>query len=106
MENAKLPTSLPREFYRYFWDVNAEKLNPAEHPKYVINRLMNIGNVPSIRWMRQSFSQELIVETVKTVRDFSSTTAMFWAHFYHIPREEVTCMQEPYLSMRRKFWHD
>ncbi len=106
MASVQLPTRLPQEFQRYFWDINSAKLNPAEHPKYVINRLMNIGNVPAIRWMRRSFPEELIRETVKTARDFSSKTAMFWAHFYHIPREEVKCMQEPYRSMRRKFWHD
>lgn len=106
MVNKPLPTQLPPELHRYFWDINAAKLNPAEHSKYVINRLMNMGNVAAIRWMRRSFPQDLIVETVKTMRDFSSKTAMFWAHFYSIQKEEIKCMQEPYRSMRRTFWHD
>lgn len=106
MANESISTQLPQEFHHYFWDINAAKLNPAEHPKYVINRLMNIGNVAAIRWMRRSFPQDLIIETVKTMRDFSSKTAMFWAHFYSIQKEEIQCMQEPYRSMRRTFWHD
>lgn len=106
MANEPIPTSLPQELHRYFWDIDASKLNPAEHPKYVINRLMNIGDVPAIRWMRRSFPEILVIETVKTMRDFSSKTAMFWAHYYHIPKEEILCMQEQYRSMRRTFWHD
>lgn len=106
MADASIPASLPKELRRYFWDVNAEKLNPAKHSTYVINRLMNIGNVPAIRWMRRTFPEDLIKETVKSSRDFNSMTALFWARYYNIPRKEVKCMQEPYLSMRRKFWHD
>lgn len=106
MANEPIPTQLPQELHRYFWDIEAAKLNPFEHPEYVINRLMNIGNVAAIRWMRQNFPENCIIDTLKSARDFSGKTATFWANFYHIPKEEMTCMQEPYRSMRKTSWHN
>lgn len=104
MEKQSLPTSLPLEFQSFFWDIDAAKLDPSKHAPYVINRLLDKGNVEAVRWVRQSFPEELIIETVKTRRDFSPWTAVFWARFYDIPREEVRCLQEPYLTLRKQLW--
>lgn len=106
MGETPIPNQLPDELRRYFWDVDASTLNPAEHPKYVINRMLNIGNVAAVRWVRQHFPEHLITKTLKTIRDFSPKTATFWANVYHIPKEEMACMQEPYLSMRKRSWHN
>lgn len=106
MADAPIPRQLPQELYRYFWDIDARKLNPAEHSKYVINRILNIGDVPAVRWVRKYYPKNIIVDTIKTGRDISLKTANFWAHYYRIPREEIKCMQEPYLSMRKTSWHN
>lgn len=104
MEKSSLPTSLPAEFYGFFWDVDAANLDPSKHAVYVINRLLDKGNVEAVRWVRRNFPEELIIETVKTRRDFSPWNAVFWARFYNISREEVRCLQEPYLTVRKQLW--
>lgn len=104
MEKPTLPTSLPTEFYGFFWDIDAAKLDPSKHAPYVINRLLDKGNVEAVRWVRRAFPEELIMGTIKTRRDFSPWNAVFWARFYNIPREEVRCLQEPYLTLRKQLW--
>ena len=104
MENVQIPTSLPKEFYRYFWDINAGKLDPAEHPKYVINRLLDKGDLVAARWVLRNFPNETIKETFRKIRDFSPWNGRFWASFLEIPEEEVVCLQLPYLMKRRQLW--
>lgn len=99
-----LPNSLPTEFHIFFWDVDAKKLNPSQNPKYVINRLLDKGNLSAARWVLRNFPKELIVETIKTMRDSSFKTVNFWAHILNIPTEEIKCMQEPYRTMHKMHW--
>jgi hypothetical protein len=104
MPETSLPTSLPQEFHRFFWDVDAATLDPSLHPLYVINRLLDKGDVAAVRWVRRSFPEELIIKTIKTRRDFSPWNAVFWARFYGIPREEVRCLEPSLLQMRKQLW--
>jgi len=100
----QLPSKLPSEFHRFFWDVDAKKVNPQTHPYYVINRLLDKGDLAAARWVLQTFPRKVIVDTFRKLRDFSLKTAAFWANYLNIPREEVKCMQEPYLSLRKQLW--
>src|SRR3989344_137137 len=104
MSKNQLPTQLPESLYRFFWDIDATKLNPAEKPYYVINRLINMGNIESVRWMLKYFPRSLILDTFKKMRDFNEKTGTFWAHYLQVNPEEFICMQEPYRSQRKQLW--
>jgi|SRR3989338_11273128 len=100
----QIPKKLPASFYFFFWDVDARKLDPRKYSKYVINRLLDKGNLEAVRWVRRNFPKDLIIETIKKMRDFSPWSAVFWSRIYNIPRDEIKCLQEPYLTMRKKLW--
>lgn len=99
-----LPHALPPSLYRFFWDIDAATFNPAEHPQYVVNRLLDKGNLEAARWTLRSFSKDLIVETLKTQRDFSPRSAQFWATYLDVSPKEITCLQPSYLKTRRAHW--
>ena len=104
VKQKKLPTKLPKEFYRFFWDVDAEKVNPGKSPYYVINRLLDKGNLEAARWVLHSFPKETIIETFRKIRDFSPWKGVFWARFLEISREEVRCLDPSYLAIRKQLW--
>ena len=99
-----LPRSIPKQFQTFFWDVDAGKLDPNQHPLYVINRLLDKGNLEAARWVRRKFPEDLIIKTIKTRRDFSPWNAVFWSNFYSIPREEVRCLEPSLLKLRKMHW--
>lgn len=103
-KSAKLPTSIPPSFYQFFWDVDPKKVDPSKSPYYVINRLLDKGNLEAARWVRRNMPEDLIIETLKTMRDFSPWNGTFWARMYNLHREEVKCLQPHYLAMRRQHW--
>jgi len=104
MSGTSLPTHIPQELTKYFWDVKPETVNPATHPYFVINRLLDKGGLDAARWVVRTFPKDDIIQTIKTVRDFSPRSARFWAHYFGIPDEEVACLQASYLTMRRAHW--
>lgn len=100
----KLPKKLPVKFKALFWDTNFDTIDPSSKPLYVINRMLDKGNLEAIHWVRQNFPKNLIKETLKKLRDYSLKSATFWAIIYGIPFNQVKCLQEPYLTTRRQLW--
>ena len=104
MAEQSLPDSVPEAFKRFFWDIAFEKLSPREKPYYVINSLLDKGDLAAARWVVRTFPKEMIIDTLKTMRDFSPRSGTFWQRYLNIPKEEVLCLQESYLTMRRTHW--
>jgi len=86
---------LPECAYRYFWDIDPAKLDVSEYPRYVIERLLEYGDLPSLRWMERRFSREEIVEVLKASRQLSAFSANFWALYFEVEREEVLALRDP-----------
>ena len=95
---------IPKSLHKYFWDVDIKKLDPDKKPYFVINRLLDKGNVEAVKWVRGNYTESQIKETFKRFRDFSPKVARFWSLFLKIPKEEVVCLQPSYLKMRRRHW--
>src|SRR3990167_8901259 len=100
MSEKQLPQQLPKSLHRFFWDIDVTKLNPAEKPLYVINRLLYKGNFEAARWTLQSFPKKTIVKTLSTIRGFSPWSGRFWAYYFGIPESEVACLKPSYLKTR------
>lgn len=99
-----VPTSVPPSLHTFFWDIEATNLDPSKHSRYVINRLLDKGDLNAARWVLRSFPKTMIVETLKTRRDFSPWNGTFWAHYLGVPTKEVACLQPSYREMRKKLW--
>ncbi len=96
---------LPEFTHRYFWDIDPTELNVGEYPRYVIERLLEYGDLPSVRWMERRFSREEIVEVLKSSRALSRKSANFWSSILNVPREEVRCMSRVFQQKYRQIWN-
>ena len=95
---------LPKELARYFWDVDAGKIDLVRNERYVIERLLEFGDTDAIRWILKHYSKQAVISSVKRSRQISPKTANFWALIYSIPREEVRCLEPSYLQLRKQVW--
>ena len=100
----KPPNKLPKFLHRYFWDTEAEKVNPSAVSVYVINRLLDRGSLLSINWVLNNFPREIIKKTIKSRLDWQKKSINFWAHYFKLKHEEVRCLKKSYLSQRQSFW--
>lgn len=95
---------LPEFLKPYFWDVDFEKLSVSGKPEFIVNRLLNQGNLDAALWVRGNYPDELVKKVLKTQRDFSLKRASFWGMMYGVPKSEIKCFQEPYYTIRRTLW--
>lgn len=95
---------LPSFLKQYFWEVDFNKLDMQKYPKYIIERLMEYGNLKAIRWMKNNFTNRQINSVLRHMRGFSKKTANFWALVQGVKKEEILCLSKEYLAERKTVW--
>jgi hypothetical protein len=95
---------LPPNLHRYFWDVDAARLNVQRYRQFVIERILEFGDMPAIRWVRQTFGDEAIKNVVCRSRRLSRRTANFWRLILDIPKEQVACLSKRSTKKQERFW--
>ena len=95
---------LPACAYRYFWDIDPASLEVGEYSRYVIERLLEYGDLSSVRWMARRFSHEEIIEVLKTSRSLSRKRANFWLNVLGVSSGEMQCMSKPFRKKYRQVW--
>ena len=97
---AKLPPSLKR----YFWDVNFPTLVSKKRSTYIIERLLEIGDLNSIRWIIKNYPLEKIKQVVCQSSILSEKTASFWSLILDIPKNQIRCLQPDFQKIHRAIW--
>lgn len=93
-----------KKFKLLFWDTDYRKVDPKKKPHYVIERVLEYGDIPHVRWMRRYFRTDEIKEVVTSASALSPKAANFWADFYQIPKNQVKCLTKQSLKRRKTFW--
>lgn len=95
---------LPESAYRFFWDINPAELDVSAHPRYVIERLLEYGDFPELRWLFERFSREQVTTTLRRSRVLSLRSANFWAQTLGVPRRQVRCLNKRFQQTRNLIW--
>jgi len=78
---AKREKQLPKEFKKYFWDVEFERLSFKKYPVFILERVMRLGDVRVLKWLLKVPKQK-IMEVVKKSRELDAKTRNFWQVVY------------------------
>lgn len=100
----KLPKKIPNKFKSYFWDTHFDSLDGQKSYKYIIQRLLDKGNIETARFVWKHYPHEKIKEVLEKQRDFSPWIGNFWRLMLDIPKEKVACLNPHYLAMRKTVW--
>lgn len=94
----------PAFLKKYFWDIDFNKLDPNKYPAYVIQKILEFGDVRALRWLFRNFDRETIKKTVRERRGFSKLTANFCGIALDIPREEILCFKKGFPNPPIRIW--
>ena len=88
---------LPKTFSKYFWDTKPESISLDKHSTYIIERLLEFGDIEELEWINKIYTREQILNTLRTSRRISPKTGNFFALFYGIPKESLECMKKSFI---------
>ena len=83
----------PQHLRLIFWDTNLESFDPAEYPVYTIERVLEYGDEAAVAWLRRTFTEEQIVDVLRTGRHLTPLSANFWALLFGLPAQEVAALR-------------
>lgn len=96
--------TLPKQFYKYFWDTDPATIDVENKSAYVIGRLLQWGRVEELKWLKQNYGLEALKVVVRRSRELSAKHGNFYSLIYDIPPEEVLCLQKRSLQLPRGVW--
>lgn len=86
----KSVTSVPKEFCHLFWDTDQKKIDLKKNARYIIERVLENGDLKSLKWIQILYPAGLIIETLKTSRKISPKSKNFWAIWFEVDVEGET----------------
>lgn len=96
--------TIPQNLQQYFWDIDTQKINVTKNANFIIQRLLDKGDIEAVSWVVNNFSTQSVKKTFVIIRDFSPKIGNFWKLYLKIPKDKILCLQEPYLTMRKSLW--
>lgn len=88
---------------RIFWDIDPKSLDKQENKQFIIERILEFGDVPDIKWLENNFNKEEISKVLQISKTISVRTASFFKLFYHIT-EPILCLQNSYQKTQKLHW--
>lgn len=75
-----------------FWDVNVATFDPAAHPRYTIERVLEHGEDEDVAWLTGLFTTDEIRDVLRTDHRLSPRSANFWALVFKLPASDVAAL--------------
>lgn len=63
---------------RYFWDADFNKLDLKRHKKYIIERILELGDDAAAKWLFKQFSKDDILDALGRSRKISKKSSNYW----------------------------
>ncbi|NDV59354.1 hypothetical protein [Bacteroides sp. 519] len=77
-----------------FWDTDLNDLDMQKHKSFIIGRVLNYGTWNDWKLIRNYYSEEVIKETVISLRDLFPQSLSFISAATHTPIEEFRCYKQ------------
>jgi hypothetical protein len=84
---------IPQHLHALFWDISLQDFKPTAFPAYTVARILELGDEKAVAWLRETFSEDQVVEVIRTERRLSRRSANFWALVYRVPADQVAALK-------------
>ena len=69
---------LPSKLKKYFWDCDFEELTLEKYPFFIAERILNLGDEYSVKWLLKNVSKEQLKNVVDNSRNLTKKTKNYW----------------------------
>ncbi len=68
--------------YKYFWDTDVSNLDIDRHKTYIVERLLEFGDLDGLEWLDKTYQKSEIQKVIKKSGRISAKTANFFNLYY------------------------
>jgi hypothetical protein len=66
------------KFKIIFWDSDVSAIDIDQYKIYIIERILELGDVQEVKWMFARYSKDTIKEVLYTCSDITTKSYQFW----------------------------
>ena len=81
--------NIPEEFIKYFWEYDVNKINLSKNHDLIIERILNYGNIESIKWLFSIYKIEIIKEILSDNKRLLPKTKNYWKLILMMPGKKL-----------------
>jgi len=91
MRDEQATTELPSRLRRYFWEYDAERLTWERSKHTIVLRLLEVGGMDAVTWLRSHLSDAEIRDFLvrRRGRGIEPRRLRFWGLLLALPRAQV-----------------
>lgn len=83
IKELKKEKTVPEEFYYLFWDTDPKKIDLKKNARYVIEKVLEMGNFDALQWVQRIYPTKLIIETLEISRKITPKSKNFWSVWFN-----------------------
>lgn len=91
MNKENYPTDKPNIDKRLFWDTDPNTIDFDKHSRYVIDKVVRLGQIEDWREILRFYGPERIKNEVTQILWLDDKTLYFLSHYFKVPLEDFKC---------------
>ncbi len=76
---------IPKCFAYLFWDADVSKIHLQHNARYIIEKVLELGDLDALWWIQDLYPTRKIIETCEVSRKISEQSKNFWRIWFGTP---------------------
>lgn len=77
-------SAIPDRFRPLFWDTRLSNIRIKRNARYIIERILEFGDMNALNWLQKVYSVQAIVDVLNLSRTISKKTRNFWIIWFGV----------------------
>jgi len=78
MSEYREASTVPETIHGLFWDADPSDLQLRRHSRYIIERILLLGDLDAVAWLQRAYRVRRILEVARTSRALDERSRSFW----------------------------
>jgi hypothetical protein len=84
ISDKKETTVVPERFRPLFWDTNLSKIHIKRNARYIIERVLEFGNMDAVKWLQKVYPIQTIIDVLNMNRIITEKSRNFWLIWFGV----------------------
>ncbi|HWR59528.1 MAG TPA: hypothetical protein VN328_11635 [Thermodesulfovibrionales bacterium] len=84
MSDRKKTGTVPEQFRSLFWDTTLGNIHIRRNARYIIERVLEFGDMDAVNWLQRNYSVQAIVDVLLLSKGISKKTRNFWMLWFGV----------------------
>ncbi|MCG2722446.1 MAG: hypothetical protein L6290_10605 [Thermodesulfovibrionales bacterium] len=84
MDTQKESSSIPARLHSLFWDTSLEKIHMKRNARYIIERLLEFGDMYALEWLQRVYPTRTIIDVIFLSRNITDKSRNFWMLWFGV----------------------